>query len=234
MSTTETAPKLVKAAPRLVKRLLAEVVGTAALLMVITGSGRLAAALSPDIGLQVMAVAVATGALLFVIIVMFGPISGAQFNPVVTLAITLLSKERKWSEVGAFIAAQLIGAIAGTMIANLMFEPVAISWSTTTRSSMGLWLGEVVATVGLLLTIFLLARGGSGDKVPAAVGLYICSAIWFTSSTCFANPAVTVGRMFSESLTGIEPASVPGFIAAQLVGLVIAIIMIKYFTPDPD
>ncbi|WP_155368444.1 aquaporin [Catellatospora vulcania] len=204
------------------RRLLAEFLGTMLLVTAVVGSGITATRLSPnDVGLQLLENSTATVFALAVLILMFGPVSGAHFNPVVTVAAW-------WSDrhdsaglpgraVGPYVAAQILGAVAGSTLANAMFE-VGQGFSATTRDQPSLWLGEVVATAGLLLLVFALARTGRAALAAPAVGAYIGAAYWFTSSTSFANPAVTIGRAFTDSFAGIAPASVPAFVAAQIVG----------------
>ena len=208
--------------PSLVQRLAAEAVGTAFLLMAVVGSGIAAQRLSPgDVGLQLFENAVATAFALMALIWAFGPISGAHFNPAVTLADVVL-KGRPVSEGIAYVGAQVIGGIGGTVLANLMFSLEPVVWSTKERGGSGQWLGEVVATLGLLMVIFLIPRSRSA-VIAVAVGAYIGAAYFFTSSTSFANPAVTVSRMFSDTFAGIQPASAPLFIVMQLVGAALAI-----------
>lgn len=204
------------------QRLLAEAVGTAFLLMAVVGSGIAAQRLSPgDVGLQLFENAVATAFALMALIWAFGPLSGAHFNPAVTLADVVL-QGRPVREGIAYIGAQIVGGIAGTILANLMFALPAVNWSTKVRSGPDLWLAEVIATLGLLMVIFLIPRR-NGIIVAPAVGAYIGAAYFFTSSTSFANPAVTVARMFSDTFAGIQPASAPPFIVMQLVGAALAI-----------
>ncbi len=203
------------------RRLLAEAVGTAFLLMAVVGSGIAAQRLSPgDVGLQLFENAVATAFALMALIWAFGPVSGAHFNPAVTLADVVL-QERPVKEGIAYVGAQLVGGIGGTVLANLMFGLPPVEWSTKARSGPDLWLAEVIATLGLLMVIFLIPRR-NGIIIAAAVGAYIGAAYFFTSSTSFANPAVTVARMFSDTFAGIQPASAPPFIAMQLVGTMLA------------
>ena len=204
------------------QNLLAEAVGTAFLLMAVVGSGIAAQRLSPgDVGLQLFENAVATAFALMALIWAFGPVSGAHFNPAVTLADMVLQR-RPVQEGIAYVGAQIIGGIAGTILANLMFALPPVAWSTKVRSGPDLWLAEVIATLGLLMVIFLIPRR-NGIIVAAAVGAYIGAAYFFTSSTSFANPAVTVARMFSDTFAGIYPASAPLFIVMQLVGAALAI-----------
>lgn len=220
--------------PALGRRLLAEGVGTAFLLMAVVGGGIAAQRLSPsDLGLQLFEAAVVTAFALTMLIWSFGPISGAHFNPCVTLVETMMGR-RSIREATAYIGAQVVGGVAGTILANLMFELDAVSWSRTARGGYGQLLGEVVATLGLLMVIFLIARtGGAGAGfVAPAVGMYIGGAYFFTSSTSFANPAVTIARMFSDTFAGIAPASAPGFIIMQLVGAVAAFLLVRYLVNE--
>jgi glycerol uptake facilitator-like aquaporin len=218
------------------RRLLAEFLGSAFLTATVIGSGVAAAQLSPgDVGLQLLENAVATAAGLFTFILMFGPVSGGHFNPVVSLVDASFGGLR-WRHALAYVPAQVGGCIAGAVAANAMFALSAVSISTTHRASPAHLFAEVVATVGLLLVIFSLARTRRGSMAPAAVGAYIGAAYFFTSSTSFANPAIDVGRMFSDTFAGIAPASVPAFVAAQLVGGAVAIGVIRALYPDitPD
>lgn len=206
----------------LMQRLTAEAVGTAFLLMAVIGSGIAAQRLSPgDVGLQLFENAVATAFALMALIWAFGPISGAHFNPAVTLADVVL-QGRPVREGIAYVGAQVAGGIAGTILANLMFSLEPVVWSTKVRGGSGQWLGEVVATLGLLMVIFLIPRN-RGVAIAAAVGAYIGAAYFFTSSTSFANPAVTVARMFSDTFAGIYPGSAPLFIVMQVGGAGLAI-----------
>jgi glycerol uptake facilitator-like aquaporin len=221
----------------LLRRLTAELIGTALLVAVVVGSGIAAQRLSPDdVGLQLLENSMATALGLTVLILLFGPVSGAHFNPVVSAADWLLGRRAGTgltaAEVLAYAAAQVLGAIAGAALANLMFEVSVADLATTERDGAHLLLGEVVATAGLVALIFALARTGRGAMAAPAVGAYIGVAYWFTSSTSFANPAVTVGRMFSDTFAGIDPGSVPGFIAAQIVGAAVAVALVRYLFPD--
>jgi glycerol uptake facilitator-like aquaporin len=207
----------------LARRALAELLGTGLLVTAVVGSGIAAARLSPDdVGLQLLENAVATAFALGVLVLVFGPVSGAHFNPVVSLVDWWLGRRAGTGlrpvELGVYAGAQVAGAIGGAVLANLMFDLAAVSWSSTDRAAGHLWLGEAVATAGLILLIFALARSGRAAAAPAAIGAYIGAAYWFTSSTSFANPAVTVGRAFTDTFAGIAPASLPGFVIAQLVG----------------
>ena len=213
------------------RRLAAEAVGTALLLIGVVGSGIMAERLSPtDVGLQLFQNAAATAAVLFAIILMFGPASGAHFNPAVTLADWALG-DFPHRHIAPYIAAQVAGAVVGTVLANLMFDLDAVNWSTQDRSAGHLWLGEVIATAGLVALIFALVRTGRLRYVAGGVAAYIGGAYYFTSSTSFANPAVTVGRMFSDTFAGIEPSSAPMFIVMQFVGLVAAVLLIRFVYP---
>jgi arsenate reductase len=211
------------------RRVLAEALGSTFLLMAIVGSGIMAQRLTDDVGVQLLANATVTGSTLAVLIFVFGPISGAHFNPVVTGVDRALGGIEAARAI-AYIAAQLLGAVVGTILADVMFSaPVEVS--VTARSGGGLWLGEVIATFGLVLLIFLTAGTRREGSIPVAVGAYVASAIWFTSSTSFANPAVTVGRMFTDTFAGIEPRSVPAFIVAQMIGAVLALGAVLFLRP---
>ena len=217
------------------RRVLAELLGTGLLVTVVVGSGIAAQRLSPDdVGLQLLENAAATAVGLYVLILVFGPVSGAHFNPVVSLADALLGRRSgglPLLEVPVYAVAQVLGAVGGAVLANAMFDLAAVSLSTTTRTGGHLWLSEVVATTGLLLVVFCLARSGHSTSTPAAVGAYIGGAYFFTSSTSFANPAVTVGRVFSDTFAGIAPGSVPGFVLAQLVGLGLGTALVSVLYP---
>jgi glycerol uptake facilitator-like aquaporin len=219
------------------RRLFAEALGTGLLVTAVIGSGIAAAALSPgDVGLELLENAVATAAALAVIILLVGPVSGAHLNPVVSLADWWLGRRQgtglQLAEVGAYAAAQVVGGIAGAVLANLMFDLRAVHWSTHDRTSAHLLLGEVVATAGLVALVFALARSGRGALSAAAVAAYIGSAYFFTSSTSFANPAVTAARMFSDTFAGISPVSVLPFVLAQLVGAAIGTGAVLGLYPD--
>jgi glycerol uptake facilitator-like aquaporin len=222
--------------PPLRRRLLAEFLGSAFLAAAVIGSGIAAQQLSPgDVGLQLLENAVATAAGLFTFILIFGAVSGAHFNPVVSLVDASFGGLR-WRDALAYIPAQVFGCIAGAIAANAMFALAAVSISTKHRASEAHLLAEVIATLGLILVIFALARTRRGALAPAAVGAYIGAAYFFTSSTSFANPAISVGRMFSNTFAGIAPASVPSFVIAQLMGGVLAIGVLKTLYPNitPD
>lgn len=214
------------------RRALAEYLGTALLVTVVVGSGIAAERLSPDdVGLQLLENAAATAAGLIALILAFGPVSGAHFNPVVS-AVDAWFGGLSRRDLPAYVGAQIAGGASGAVLANLMFELDAITWSEKARSSGGLWLGEVVATVGLLLVIFAVVRSGRASVAPFAVGAYIGGAYFFTSSTSFANPAVTIGRAFTDTFAGIDPTSVPAFVVAQLAGGALAALLIRTLYPD--
>jgi glycerol uptake facilitator-like aquaporin len=221
----------------LFRRLFAEFVGSALLVTVVVGSGIAAARLSPaDVGLQLLENSTATVFGLGVLILMLGPISGAHFNPVVTAADWLLGRRSgtgiNTGSAAAYIVVQTCGAVGGAWLANLMFDRPVFELATKDRITSGHLVGEVVATAGLVALIFTLARTGRAALSAAAVGAYIGAAYWFTSSTSFANPAVTVGRMFSNTFTGIAPGSAPGFITAQIIGGLIGLAIIAVLYPD--
>lgn len=221
--------------PGLARRLTAEAVGTGFLVAAVVGSGIAAQRLSPnDVGLQLLENAFATGAALVALILAFGSVSGAHFNPVVTLADRLLGGMAS-GEAGAYVVAQVIGGCAGAIVANVMFELPAIDWSTHERAAGGQWFSEAVATFGLVLVILGVVRSTSAASRAAlaavAVGGYIAAAYWFTSSTSFANPAVTVARTLTDSFAGIQPASLPAFVAAQLAGGVAAVGLARLLWP---
>lgn len=212
------------------RRALAELVGTAFLVTAVIGSGVAAVRLSPnEVGLQLLENSLATGAVLVALILALQPVSAA-FNPVVTLAERAFGAIDNTTTV-VLIGAQVVGGVLGAVLANVMFGLPAVSISTQARSSAGLWVGEVVATVGLVLVIFGTIRSGRTSVVAYAVGGYIAAAYWFTSSTSFANPAVTIARMFSDTFAGIAPASVPMFVLMQLAGGAVAFGLIKVLYP---
>ncbi|MCW2785043.1 MAG: channel transporter [Marmoricola sp.] len=214
----------------LVRRVAAEFIGTAFLVTAVVGSGIAASRLSPhDVGLQLLENSLITGAALVALILALQPVSAA-FNPVVTLVEVGLGKVGK-QEALPLILGQFAGGFLGTVVANLMFDLNAVTISTHHRSGGGLWLGEVVATLGLLLVIFGSIRSGRTETLAYAVGGYITAAYWFTSSTSFANPAVTVARMFSNTFAGIAPSSVAMFVLMQLIGGVLAIGVVKLLYP---
>lgn len=208
-------------------KLLAEFVGTFFLLATVVGSGIMAEKLAGgNVAIALLGNTIPTGAILYVIITMFGPISGAHFNPVVTAAFTLRGEFSKKDAI-PFIAVQIIAGICGVIIANLMFDLNAIQISEKVRSSPGQWLSEIVATFGLLIAIFVTIKNRA-EAVPAVVGLYITAAYWFTASTSFANPAVTIARQFSNTFAGIAPSSVIMFLAMQIVGMLMALLVCKW------
>jgi glycerol uptake facilitator-like aquaporin len=210
------------------QRLAAEALGTALLIISVVGSGIMATNLTDDVAVQLLANAGATVGALIALILMFGPISGAHFNPVVTAA-TCIFDARPWRELLPYAISQTIGGIFGAAIANLMFSLDILGPSTKIREGSGIWLGEVVATVGLLLVIFLISRGPRPDAVPMAVGVWIGGAYWFTSSTSLANPAVSIARSFSDSFAGIARESVPMFIVMQIIGLFLGVAILSVF-----
>ncbi|MFJ1756368.1 aquaporin [Kitasatospora sp. NPDC088134] len=217
------------------RRAAAELFGTAALVTVVVGSGIQATALTGDVGLQLLADSLATVLGLGVLILLLGPVSGAHFNPVVTLATWWTDRADpggpKVREVAAYVPAQFVGAIAGAVLADAMFGEAPVRWSTHDRSAGHLLLGEVVATAGLVLLVLGLARNGLLRHAPVAVACYIGAAYWFTSSTSFANPAVSVGRAFTDTFAGIAPASLPGFVGAQLAGGALGLALVALLLP---
>ncbi len=219
-------------ANRLESRLAAEFVGTAFLLATVVGSGIMAERLSDDVGLQLLENAFATAAVLTALILAFAPISGAHFNPAVTLVDRALGGIGTTDAV-AYVLAQVSGASIGVMAANAMFDLPLVHVSEKSRSTGPEVFAEGIATLGLLIIIFSMVRAGKGDGVAYAVGGYIAGAYWFTSSTSFANPAVTVARTLSDTFAGIAPGSVPGFLIAQLVAAVAAIGLIRVLRPEP-
>ena len=214
------------------RKVTAEAIGTMLLVAVVVGSGIFAERLSPDdVGLQLLENSIATAGGLAALILAFGAVSGAHFNPVVTLADRVFGGLSNRA-VLAYVAAQCIGACAGAVLANLMFDLDPVTLSTHVRSSGGLWLGEVVATFGLVLVILGVARSGQANAAAFAVAAYIGAAYWFTSSTSFANPAVTIGRTLTNTFAGIRPSSAPAFIAAQCVGAAAAVALARYIHRD--
>ncbi|WP_396668909.1 aquaporin [Microbacterium sp. R86528] len=217
----------------LTRRTVAEFLGSAGLAAVVIGSGIAAQRLSPsDVGLQLFENAIATALGLPVLILMFMTISGSHFNPVVSIVDVVIGG-RHWSDAAAYIPAQVAGCISGAMLANTMFSDPAISISTTDRITAATFISEVVATAGLIMVIFLLARTDRQAVIPWAVGAYIGAAYFFTSSTSFANPAITIGRIFSDTFAGIDPASAPWYIGAQIVGAAVGLVLVAWFTPRP-
>ena len=215
------------------RRLAAEFLGSAFLAAIVIGSGIAAQRLSPsDTGLELLENSAATAAGLFAIIVMLGPVSGAHFNPVVSFSDAALGGI-SWRDAAAYLPAQVVGCVTGAVAANLMFSEAAVSISVKHRATGAHALSEVIATAGLILVIFALARSGRLASAPAAVGAYIGAAYWFTASTSFANPAITIGRMFSDTFAGIAPSSVPVFIAAQIGGGIAGVAVIRILYPAP-
>ena len=212
------------------RRLLAEYLGSLLLAALVIGSGIAAASLSDDVGLQLLENAAATAAGLFAIILVLGPVSGAHLNPVVSLVDAAFGGLR-WRDAAAYVPVQIAGCASGAVLANGMFGLAAVSISETHRATGPHLLAEVVATTGLLLVIFSLVRSGRAAIAPAAVGAYIGAAYWFTSSTSFANPAITTGRTLSDTFAGIAPSSAPSYVAAQLVGGAIAVGLIRALYP---
>ncbi|MBT8158938.1 MULTISPECIES: MIP/aquaporin family protein [Arthrobacter] len=221
--------------PPLWRRAVAELLGTCLLVSIVVGSGIAAQRLSPnDVGLQLLENSTATVLGLTVLILVFGPVSGAHFNPVVSAADWFLGRRSRagltLAELGTYVVAQVVGAIGGSLLANAMFD-VGTSVSVKGRATSGHLLGEVVATAGLIVLIFALAATKRGALAAPAVGAYVGAAYWFTSSTSFANPAVTVGRIFSDTFAGIAPGSVPGFVVAQLIGAVLGLGLLAVLFP---
>ncbi|WP_037808219.1 aquaporin [Streptomyces sp. NRRL F-2580] len=226
----QPAPGAPSSRTPLIARAAAELVGTAALVAVVVGSGIQATRLTQDVALQLLANSTATVFGLGVLIALLGPVSGAHFNPAVTLAEWWTARRGGAGvgarEVAVYVPSQIVGAVAGAVLADAMFGEPLVEWSTHDRSAGNLLLGEVVATAGLILLIFGLARTDRLRHAPVAVASYIGAAYWFTSSTSFANPAVTIGRAFTDTFAGIAPASVPGFIGMQLVGAVLGLALV--------
>ena len=215
----------------LARSLLAEFLGTAFLLAAVVGSGIMATRMSPDDGVRLLANSVATGAMLVALVLTFGSVSGAHLNPAVSVADAFFGGIG-WAVAAAYCVVQVVGGMTGVVLANLMFELDAVSVSGTDRLGAGTFLAEIVATAGLLLAIFGTVRSGRTGLVPFVVGGYITAAYWFTSSTSFANPAVTISRTLSDTFAGIAPWSVPGFLAAQVLGALLAISAIAFLFPD--
>ncbi len=226
MTAESPNPSAIAPGPPLVTRLAAETLGSAVLGGTVIASGIMATLISDDGGVQLLINAVATGAALTVLILVLGPVSGAQLNPAVTLALAADGRVPV-REILPTVAAQFIGFALGAVVANLMFGGAAVSISTTVRGEPGLLLGEVIATAGLVAVILTLVARNQRAWIPAAVGLYITSAYFATSSTSFANPGITVGRMLSDSFAGIAPESAPLFVAAQLIGAAIGVLIVR-------
>jgi arsenate reductase len=218
----------------ILRRASAEAIGTAFLVATVVGSGIAAQRLSPDdTGLQLLENAVATGAVLVALILALGPISGGHFNPIVTLADRMLGG-MPTGEAWAYVAAQVAGGCVGAVVANLMFDLPAVTLSTHDRSSAGVLLGEFVAAFGLLIVILGVVRAGKAQMAAFAVAGYITAAYWFTSSTSFANPAVTIARALTDTFAGIEPEDVPAFILLQVLGGIAAVALFKWWRPNLD
>ncbi len=216
------------------RRLLAEGLGTAILVAAVVGSGIMGEALAGgNVAIALLANTAATAGVLFALIATLGPVSGAHFNPLVTLADAWFGGTPR-RDIAPYVVVQVVGACLGAILANLMFGLAAISLSTQERTGSGIWLSEAVAALGLLLVIFGLVRSGRSTWVAAAVACYIAGAYWFTASTSFANPAVTIGRSLSDTFAGIAPGSVPGFIVAQIAGAIVAVILISLLWPRPE
>jgi len=221
----------------LVRRAAAEFLGTGVLVATVVGSGIMGTLLSDNLAVTLLINALATVAVLAVLIWAFGPISGAHFNPVVS-GVEMVRREMPILEGVIYIVAQVLGACAGAILANLMFALPAVNTSTNERTGSNIWLGEIVATAGLLLVIGALTRTGRGTLGPVLVPAWIGAAYFFTSSTSFANPAVTVGRSLTDTFSGIAPSSVPLFIVFQIVGAAVGALLTEYFYPrrgvDPE
>jgi glycerol uptake facilitator-like aquaporin len=213
------------------RRVVAEGIGTAFLLLAVVGSGIMATNLTDDVGVQLLANAGATAGALLALILVFGELSGAHFNPVVTLVDRAFGSLDN-TEAGAYVVAQIVGACLGTIVANVIFELPAVELSTRARSSGGLWLSELIATIGLLLVIQGCVRTGRDNQVAMAVAVWIGSAYWFTSSTSFANPAATIARTLTDTFAGIKPASAPMFIVMELVGAAVAFALVRLLYPS--
>jgi len=232
--TDEPGEPAEPAAPRsLLVRMLAEALGSAGLITAVVGSGIMATRLTDDIGVQLLINALATAAALVVLIVVLAPVSGAQLNPAVTAALAA-QRLVPLREILPTVLAQIVGFVLGAMLANLMYGGVVVSISTTVRADLGLLLGEVVATAGLVAVILTLVLRGQQGWVPAAVGLYIGSAYFVTSSTSFANPGITIGRVFSDTFAGIAPESVLPFLAAQLVGAALGVLVVRFVLAERE
>jgi arsenate reductase len=214
-----------------VRRGVSEFLGSVLLTAVVVGSGIAAQNLSPsDVGLQLLENAIATALGLFALILIFAPVSGAHLNPVVSLVDAALGL-RRWRDLVVYLPAQVVGCIVGAILANAMFGLPAVTFSVNARLTAPHFLGEIVATAGLVLVIFSLARSGRASLAPAAVGAYIGAAYFFTSSASFSNPAITIGRMFSDTFAGIAPTAAPGYVAAQFIGGALGFVLIRYLYP---
>ena len=215
------------------RRATSEFLGSLLLSALVIGSGIAAQTLSPgDVGLQLLENALATALGLFAIILIFAPVSGAHFNPIVSLVDAAL-RLRSWRDVAIYVPAQILGCVVGAILANIMFALPAVTISSADRLTVPHFVGEIVASAGLILVIFSLARSGRSAWAAPAVGAYIGATYFFTSSTSFANPAITIGRMFSDTFAGISPSSAPGYIIAQLIGAAVGFAIIRYLYPRP-
>ncbi len=210
----------------LTRRAAAEALGSAALLLAVVGSGIMAQRLTDDVALMLLCNALATGAALVVLVTLLGPLSGAHLNPAVTLVMAI-RRDLPARDAVLYVSAQLAGAIVGTLLAHAMFDLPLVQWSSHIRSGPGQWLAEAVAAFGLLCVVILGARLRA-EALPWLVGLYITSAYWFTASTSFANPAVTLARMLTDSFAGIRPLDAPAFIAAQIAGALLAMLVANW------
>lgn len=215
----------------LTRALAAEAVGTAGLLAAVVGSGIMAQRLTDDVGLQLLANALASVAALAVLIAVIAPVSGAHFNPAVSLA-QAVRRDLPWSRLPGYAVAQVLGGILGVAVANLMYDLAPLHFSDKPRTGVGQWIGEIVATAGLVLVVGHVSRGGRAHLAPSLVAAWIFAAYWFTSSTSFANPAVTIARMFSDTFAGITPSSVLPFVLAQVTGVAIGLAGIRLLVPD--
>lgn len=213
------------------RALAAEAVGTAGLLAAVVGSGIMAERLTDDVGLQLLANAVASVAALGVLIAVIAPVSGAHFNPAVSLA-QAVRRDLPWSRLPGYAVAQVAGGVFGVAVANLMYDLAPLHLSDKPRTGVGQWVGEIVATAGLVLVVGHVSRGGRGDRAPWLVAAWILAAYWFTSSTSFANPAVTIARMFSDTFAGIAPGGALPFVAAQVAGAGIGLAGIRLLVTD--
>lgn len=213
------------------RRLAAEFIGTCLLVMAVVGSGIMAERLSDDVGMQLLANAIATGGALLALITILGPVSGASFNPIVSLVRDVLGRTVSW-RLAPEIFVQVAGAISGSLVANAMFAHALFETSDKVRTGGPTWFAEVVATLGLVMVVFGAIRTHQSQKVAALVAGWITGAYWFTSSTSLANPAVTVGRMFSRSFAGIAPESVPMFVLMQCIGGCVAVLLVVMLWPQ--
>lgn len=217
----------------LTRALVAEAVGTAGLLAAVVGSGVMAERLTDDVAVQLLANALASVAALGVLVAVIAPVSGAHLNPAVSLA-QAVRRDLPWTRLPAYAVAQVCGAVLGVVVANTMYDLAPLHLSGTVRTGAGQWLGEIVATAGLVVVVGHVSRAGRGEKAPWLVAGWILAAYWFTSSTSFANPAVTIARMFSDTFTGIAPASVLHFVLAQVAGVAVGLAGIRLLVPHTE